>query len=168
MSLVSSKSLQISQRKRKKKKAHKLQLVNQDFLSVTVMPGLLGIRGVFQNDKQELLFMLSKQVEIEISMNQKVLVFGKPLNFILDSLWKGCCQKGTQLMQFHRLFTLESRPWKLQFFFNEIKAPSSHLQVAILHEVRSINSLADTLTTQGVDGLVPLVASTLIIVGHRV
>lgn len=45
----------------------------------------------------------------------------------------------------------ESRPWKFQIYFNEIKELSSHMHVVFLHEVRLANSMVDALAKQGVD-----------------
>lgn len=46
------------------------------------------------------------------------------------------------------------KPWKLHFYFNEIKCLVFHLQVVFHHEVRPTNVMADCLAKQGVDGSV--------------
>lgn len=42
------------------------------------------------------------------------------------------------------------KPWKFQFFFNEIKELSSHLDVAFPHEFRSANSILYMLARKGI------------------
>lgn len=47
--------------------------------------------------------------------------------------------------------SLGLRPWKFQFYFNEIKELVSHLQMEFHHEFRLVNSMAATISKQGVD-----------------
>lgn len=49
-------------------------------------------------------------------------------------------------------------PWRLQFYFNEIKTLSSLVIVEFHHVGQSANSFADSLAKQGVDTAIPLVA----------
>ena len=53
----------------------------------------------------------------------------------------------------------ESRPWKFQFYFNEIKELSSQMHVVFLHEVRLANRMVDALAKQGVDRVILWVIS---------
>lgn len=50
-----------------------------------------------------------------------------------------------------------SPPWRLQFYFNEIKTLSTLVIVEFHHVGRSANSFAYSLAKQGVDTAIPLV-----------
>lgn len=47
-----------------------------------------------------------------------------------------------------RALCLDSRQWRFQFYFNEIKELSSHLDVFFCYVLRSANSMADGLPKQ--------------------
>lgn len=47
------------------------------------------------------------------------------------------------------------KPWKFQFYFNEIRELSSSINVNFCHEVRSANFMADALAKQGVKRVIP-------------
>lgn len=48
-----------------------------------------------------------------------------------------------------------SKPWKFQFYFNEIKHLLAHLQVVFCHEMKSVNCMADALSDQGLETVFP-------------
>lgn len=54
-------------------------------------------------------------------------------------------------------------PWRLHFYFNEIKAISSSFQVSFSHARRLVNGMADSLVKQGVDRVFPFFASRVVV-----
>lgn len=59
------------------------------------------------------------------------------------------------------LLKLGAKPWRFQFYLNEIKELSSHLDVVFHHKVGSANCMANALAKQGVDRVYPWVACVM-------
>lgn len=54
-------------------------------------------------------------------------------------------------------------PWRLHFYFNEIKAISSSSQVSFSQARRLVNGMTDSLVKQGVDRVFPFFASHVVV-----
>lgn len=114
-------------------------------------PGPAGIGGVLRNHKGKILYMFSKNVGGKDSNEAEILaileafcIYGRSFQFnlIVES-------DSFNVVSWARTF---GGPWKLQFYFNEIKGLSTGCRTSFQHVSRT-NGLANSLAKQGVDRL---------------
>ena len=95
--------------------------------------------------------MFSKSVRIRDSNDSEVLAILKALRIFLASFHGPLVVESDSANEVGWLLKPDSRPWKFQFHFNELKKISSSLVVSSGHVMRNANSMVDTLAKQGVD-----------------
>ena len=101
--------------------------------------------------------LFSKSVGIRDSNDAEVLAILEALPIFLSSFHGPLLAESDSTNAVGWLLKPNSRPWKFQFHFNEMKKISSSLVVSFGHVMRHANSMADTLAKQGVDRASPRV-----------
>ena len=72
-------------------------------------------------------------------------------SFVSSSFHSRLEVKNDSLNAISWVLSLALIPWRFRFYFNEIRALASSIQVRFRHVGRSANGFADSLAKQGVD-----------------
>ena len=127
-------------------------------------PGPARIGGVLRNHIGELLYMFSKNVGIKDSYEAEILAILEALrNYHCPFQYPPVVESDSMnAVYWARSFR---GPWKMQFYFNEIKTRMMGNSISFQHISRSTNGTAYSLAKQGVDRLCDLSAMTVLFFG---
>ena len=126
-------------------------------------PDLASIGGVLRNSEGFVSGMFSKHIGSRESNEAEVLANLEAIwMFASSSLTSRLVVESDSLNAISWVLSSAARPWRFQFYLNEIRALSSLIQVSFQHVGRSTNGFVDSLAKQGVHVSSNLVAFTMI------
>ena len=101
--------------------------------------------GKPRNDKGKVLIMFSKHIGVCDSNEAEVLAILEAIHLFSSYCIEALIMKSDSSNAISWVSKRKVLPWKFQFIFNEIRGLSSSINVVFSHEVRSANSMADSL-----------------------
>lgn len=117
--------------------------------------------GAFFAITKEVLFMFPKHVGIKDCNDMGVLDILEAIRISSSSFKERLMVERDSSNEHHKVSYSDRALHKFNFYLNEIKFLITSLQVSFAHVGQSANGLANTIAKQGVDMIVPLIASIL-------